>query len=128
MPDSLEGDGDPLFGPDEKGNAWTECGDEALIDAAAAVCRLLKLAEGKISGRQKRIAQFFSAVGDSTIVVWPPRDMQADDLSINDDMLLALNALRWHRAALMVSVPDGEERVWQVIRKWRASSTYPAGV
>ncbi len=125
MHDSFDGESDLLVWPEDKDNAWTDCGDEALIDAAQALARLLGRAEGKGARRSKRIAQFFAAVGDSAIVVWPPRDMQADDLTINDDMLLCLNALRWHRPSLIALIPDGDRRIWQVISDWGSSGAYP---
>ena len=45
-------------------------------------------------------------------------DLRGLDVSIDDDMLACLDALRWGHADLHRLVPDGDERVGAAIEKW----------
>jgi len=45
------------------------------------------------------------------------------DVAISDDMLAALDALRWGKADLYQLVPDGDKRMQAVIALWDLRSS-----
>lgn len=91
---------------------------EATSRGAEAFARLLKLAETGDSGQIRRVADFVGATYNGRRYRFDPFELRAVDVSISDDMLSCLDALRWACADLYHLVPNGEPRVRAVIRQW----------
>jgi hypothetical protein len=87
--------------------------------AAQAFGRLLKLAESSDSGQTRHIAQFLAATYNGSEFSFDLFALRVLDVSISDDMLCCLDALRWGRADLYQLVPDGDKRMQAVIAQWR---------
>ncbi len=86
--------------------------------AAQAFGRLLNLAETRNSGQARSIAHFIAATYNGAAFKFDLFDMRMLDVQISDDMLAALDALRWGKADLFRLVPEGEKRVLAVIALW----------
>lgn len=93
-------------------------GIAAQARAAQAYARLLLLAETRDSGQIRRIVQFLASTYNSNAFPWDPFDLRSVDVSISDDMLACLDALRWGKADLHGLVPNGEKRMAAVIHLW----------
>lgn len=91
---------------------------EATIEGAQAFARLLRLAERRDSGQIIRVARFIAATYNGQSFAFDPFELRAVDITISDDMLLCLDALRWASADLYRLVPDGDARVKAVIQRW----------
>jgi hypothetical protein len=91
---------------------------EATRQAAQAFGRLLRLAEERDSGQIPRVARFIAATYNGEAFKFDPFELRAVDISISDDMLCCLDALRWARADLYTLVPGGDARVRAVIDRW----------
>jgi hypothetical protein len=94
----------------------------AQAKAAQAYARLLNLAETRDSGQIRKIAQFLAATYNGTAFKFDFFDLRTLDVEISDDMLIALDALRWGKADLYRLVPDGQKRVEAVIALWGLQS------
>ena len=99
-------------------DAFTERAASATRAGAEAFARLLKLAEERDSGQIARVAAFLAATYNGQAFPLDPFELRAVDIEISDDMLCCLDALRWARADLHTLVPDGDERLRQVIAQW----------
>ena len=86
--------------------------------ATNAFGRLLELCECRNSGQIVRIARFLAATYNGQAFPLDPFELRAVDVTISDDMMCCLDALRWGRADLQTLVPDGDLRVRQVIEHW----------
>ena len=86
--------------------------------AAQAFGRLLNLAEPRDSGQARSIAHFIAATYNGAAFTFDLFDMRMLDVQISDDMLAALDALRWGKADLFRLVPEGEKRVLTVLALW----------
>jgi hypothetical protein len=98
--------------------SYEERSAAAQAKAAQAVARLLSLAETRESGQIRKIAQFPAATYNGVAFNFDLFDLRGLDVAISDDMLSALDALRWGKADLYRLVPDGEKRVEAVITLW----------
>jgi len=98
--------------------SYEERGAAAQAKAAQAYGRLLNLAETQDSGQIGKIAQFLAATYNGTAFKFDFFDLRTLDVAISDDMLSALDALRWGKADLYRLVPDGQKRVEAVIALW----------
>lgn len=83
-----------------------------------AFARLLRLAEERDSGQIVRVVRFLAATYNGQAFPFDLFELRAVDVTISDDMLLCLDALRWGRADLHTLVPDGDRRVQAVIARW----------
>jgi hypothetical protein len=92
--------------------------DVAQAKAAQAYGRLLHLAETRDSGQILKIVQFLAATYNGRAFKFDLFELRTLDLEISDDMLAALDALRWGKADLCCLVPEGEKRVQAVIALW----------
>jgi hypothetical protein len=97
---------------------WQRRASEAQGKAAHAYARLLSLAERGDSGQVRRIAQFLAGTYDGKAFPFDLFELRMVDVTISDDMLACLDALRWGRIDLYKLVPDGERRVQAVIDSW----------
>lgn len=97
---------------------WTQRASQAQGKAAQAYERLLSLAEQRDSGQIRRIARFLASTYNGQAFPFDLFELRAVDVSISDDMLACLDALRWGKADLYKLVPDGERRVRAVIDLW----------
>ena len=86
--------------------------------AAQACTRLLQLAEERDSGQIRRIARFLAATHNGQAFPFDLFELRAVDVTIGDDMLCCLDALRWARADLYTLVPNGDARLRAVIKRW----------
>ena len=86
--------------------------------AAHAYERLLHLAETRDSGQIAKVAQFLAATFNGTHFHFDLFDLRTLDVEVSDDMLCALDALRWGKADLCQLVPDGQKRIEAVISQW----------
>jgi hypothetical protein len=91
---------------------------EATRKGAQAFARLLLLAETRDSGQIPRVARFLAAAYNGQAFPLDLFELRAVDVAISDDMLCCLDALRWGRADLHMSIPDGDARVRAVIARW----------
>lgn len=85
---------------------------------AQAFARLLHLAEERGSGQIGRVARFLAATYNGQMFAFDVFELRAVDVSISDDMLQCLDALRWGCANLHALVPDGDLRMRAVIARW----------
>lgn len=91
----------------------------ATAAGAQAFARLLRLAEDSESGQIGRVARFLAATYNGQMFVFDLFELRAVDVSISDDMLQCLDALRWGSADLHTLVPDGDRRMQALIVRWR---------
>jgi hypothetical protein len=91
---------------------------DATAAGVQAFARLLNLAEARDSGQIPRIARFLAATYNGQAFQLDVFELRAVDISISDDMLCCLDALRWGRADLHTLIPDGDARVRAVIERW----------
>jgi len=103
---------------DERMLSWERRADEAQAKAAQAFGRLLHLAETRDSGQARNIAQFIAATYDGSSFKFDLFELRLMDVLISDDMLAALDGLRWGKADLFRLVPEGDKRVPAVIALW----------
>ena len=98
--------------------SYEERSAQAQANAAHAYDRLLFLAETRDSGQVRIIAQFIASTYNGAAFKFDLFDLRALDVDISDDMIAALDALRWGKADLYRLVPDGEKRVQAVLALW----------
>lgn len=96
---------------------WQRRAMEVQGRAAQAYDRLLTIAERSDTGQARRIAQFVAATFNGKFH-FDLFELRCMDVQLADDMLLALDALRWGKADLYRLVPNGERRVHSVIATW----------
>jgi hypothetical protein len=97
---------------------WTSRAVASQAAAAQAYERLLSLAERSQSGQGHRIALFIAGTFDGQTFPLDPFDLRAVDVSISDDMLVCLDALRWGKADLHTLVPNGHARILRLCDAW----------
>lgn len=97
---------------------WLRRANAAQAQAAHAYARLLKIAEESDTGQARKIALFIAATFNGRSYPFDLYELRSLDVSIGDDMLVCLDALRWARADLFKLVPDGESRVEEMIKTW----------
>jgi hypothetical protein len=90
--------------------------------AERAFARLLKIAEQGDSGQTRRVAAFIAGTFNGRSFPFDLFELRAVDVGISDDMLCCLDALRWARADLHTLVPNGEQRVREIVRRLRQAS------
>jgi hypothetical protein len=98
--------------------SYEERSAAAQARAAQAVGRLLSLAETRDSGQIRKVAQFLAATYNGAAFKFDLFELRGLDVAISDDMLSALDALRWGKTDLYRLVPDGEKRVEAMIALW----------
>lgn len=98
--------------------SYQERGAAAQGKGAQAYARLLNLAETRDSGQIEKIAKFLAATYNGTAFKFDLFELRMLDVAISDDMLSALDALRWGKADLYRLVPDGEKRIQALIDRW----------
>ena len=91
--------------------SWDERARAAQAAAAQAYARLLQLAERHDSGQARRVALFLASTYNGEAFPFDLFELRCVDVSISDDMLICLDALRWGKADLYKMVPDGDQRV-----------------
>ena len=97
---------------------WQRRADEAEAKAGPALVRLLELAEGGDSGQIPRIAKFLASIYNGEAFPLDPFELRSVDITISDDMLTCLDALRWARTDLHKLIPNGDRRLQDVIARW----------
>lgn len=91
--------------------------EKATEKGAAALDRLLSLAETRDSGQTPRIALFIGAC-------WNGRRhfdlfyLRMLDIEISDDMIAVIDALRWRRKDIDNMFPDANVRIVRVLERW----------
>lgn len=90
----------------------------AMTAGTEAFTRLLELAEHSQSGQANRVTRFLASIYNGRAFPLDPFEFRAVDISIGDDMLRCLDAVRWARADLYTLVPDGDARMRSVINRW----------
>lgn len=100
---------------------WAIRASTAQAKAAHAFERLLGISEQTDTGQARRVAQFLASTYDGQTFPFDPFNMRAVDVSISDDMLACLDALRWAKADLHKLVPEGERRVRSMCKAWGIS-------
>ncbi len=85
--------------------------------AGAAFDRLLQHARGD-SGQARRVADFIAATHNGRKFKFDLFDLRAVDVTISDDMLTCLDALRWGKRDLYKITPNGEAGVSDVLVTW----------
>jgi hypothetical protein len=103
---------------DVQATGWTSNQNRALAAGIPAFKRLLLLAESSDTGQARRVASFLATCYNSTAFPWDPFDLRAVDISISNDMLVCLDALRWGQADLHTLVSDGDGRLQRLIKVW----------
>lgn len=111
---------------DRQEREWAQRALKAQAAAAQAYERLLTLAEQSETGQGHKVARFIAATFDGDTFPLDLFELRMVDVSISDDMLLCLDALRWGKADLYKLVPNGYERVLQMCQaqgiKWPQST------
>lgn len=97
---------------------WARRATEAQSKAAHAYARLIDHAMGTDSGQARRIAQFIAAAYNGHDYAFDLFDLRALDVEISDDMLACMDALRWGKLDLHNLIPNGDQKVRDVIRSW----------
>lgn len=97
---------------------WARRATEVQAQAALAYARLLALAESSDTGQASRVARFVAGTFNGKAHPFDLFDLRGLDVSISDDMLICLDALRWAKADLFKLVPNGEARVRAIIKAW----------
>lgn len=103
---------------DRQQREWDARARAAQASAAQAYARLLALAESRDSGQVRRVVRFLASTYNGEVFPFDLFELRAVDVSISDDMLACLDALRWAKADLHRLVPDGEARVRAAISAW----------
>jgi len=103
---------------EQQERAMAERAQRAQAQAAQALERLLRHAETGSGGQMRYVARFIAATFDGATFPFNPFELRALDVSISDDMLACLDALRWGKADLYKLVPEGEERILAVCKAW----------
>lgn len=103
---------------EQQDREWAERAQHAQAAAVHAYERLLHQAETGHSGQIRTIARFLASTFDGQTFPFDLFDLRALDVSISDDMLVCLDALRWGRADLYTLVPRGRERVLTICEAW----------
>lgn len=109
---------DDIRALDERMLSWEQRAAQAQSKAAQAFGRLLNLAETSDCGQARSIAQFIAATYNGYAFKFDLFELRMLDVQISDDMLCALDALRWGKADLFRLVPEGDKRVQAVIAMW----------
>jgi hypothetical protein len=91
---------------------------EATAKGGQAFLRLLSLAETGDSGQAHTVARFVASTYNGQDFPYDLYDLRLVDITIGDDMLACLDALRWAQADLHTLVPDGDSRVRAVLAHW----------
>jgi hypothetical protein len=97
---------------------WERRAVAAQSKAAQAYSRLLTLAEKSDTGQASRCASFIAATynGRHHFDLF---DLRVMDVTLSDDMMACLEALRWGRADLYRLVPEGQNRVEAILNSWQ---------
>lgn len=103
---------------DRQEREWADRARKAQAAAAQAYERLLSLAEKEDSGQVRRVAYFIAATFDGQTFPLDLFELRMVDVSIGDDMLCCLDALRWGKADLYKLVPDGRARILKMCEAW----------
>jgi hypothetical protein len=97
---------------------WERRAMEAQAKAAQAYARLIDTATKIDSGQSARVAQFIAATYNGHAYAFDLFDLRTLDVSISDDMLICMDALRWGKADLYTLVPDGDAKVKALLSNW----------
>lgn len=103
---------------DRQERDWADRAQRAQACAAQAYERLLSLAEQRDTGQARRVAWFIAATFDGEAFPLDLFELRAVDVSISDDMLCCLDALRWGRADLHKLIPNGHARILRMCEDW----------
>lgn len=99
-------------------NEWAQRASAAQAKAAHAYARLIEIAEHSDTGQASRVASFLAATYNGHAYTFDLFDLRALDVPISDDMLTAIDALRWGRSDLHNLVPDGEGKIRNILKAW----------
>ena len=97
---------------------WTNRAAAVQGQAAQALARLLNIAEESDTGQARRVANFIAASFNGRAYTFDLFDLRALDVTISDDVLVCMDALRWAKTDLFNLVPDGYKRIERVIHAW----------
>ncbi|MBA9913582.1 hypothetical protein D7S65_14425 [Ralstonia insidiosa] len=103
---------------DRQEREWAERASKVQASAAQAYDRLMRLAESSSAGQVHTVARFLASTFDGQAFPLDPFDLRAVEVTISDDMLLCLDALRWGKADLYKLVPDGNARLLAICQAW----------
>ena len=95
---------------------------KAPAQAERAFARLLKLAEPGDSGQPRRVAAFIAGTFNGRTFPFDLSKLRAVDIGISDDMLCCLDALRWAGTDLCTLMPNGDQRVREIVRRLRQAT------
>lgn len=98
---------------------WDTRARGAHTAATAAFIRLLEMAEQGHSGQARTAANFIASTFDGQTFKFDLFDLRTVDVSIGDDMLVCLDALRWAKTDLYKLVPHGYRRIIAMCEKRR---------
>lgn len=97
---------------------WLRRANTVQAQAAQAFARLLAIAENSDTGQARRISLFIAGTFNGRAYPFDLYELRGLDVSIGDDMLVCLDALRWAKGDLFTLVPNGEARVKDIIKSW----------
>lgn len=98
---------------DEQVSQWEQRAQAAQAKAAQALLRLIELAERSDTGQARRVAGFLASAFNGTRYPFDLLELRMLDVSLSDDALACIDALRWGKADLYKLLPDGERRMAQ---------------
>lgn len=102
----------------ERLREWESRAQQAQARAAQAYLRLVELAERHDSGQAARVARFLASTFNGAAFPFDLFELRALDVTVADDAMVCIDALRWGKADLHRLLPDGEKRVAAVLRAW----------
>jgi hypothetical protein len=79
---------------------------------------LVELAERSDTGQARRVARFLASTYNGEAYPFDLFDLRVLDVTLSDDALVCIDALRWGRADLYKLLPNGERRIAAVISNW----------
>lgn len=103
---------------DEQFEQWEQRAHAAQAKAAQALLRLTELAERSDTGQARRVAGFLASTFNGSLYPFDLFELRALDVSLSDDALVCIDALRWGKADLYKLLPDGERRMAALIANW----------
>ncbi len=101
-----------------KQREWEARAQQVQSKAAQAYLRLVELAERSDTGQARRVARFLASTYNGEAYPFDLFDLRVLDVTLSDDALVCIDALRWGRADLYKLLPNGERRIAAVISNW----------
>ena len=97
---------------------WDRRARDAQSKAAQALLRLLVIAERHDSGQARRVASILAGTFNGAAHPLDLFDLRTLDVSLDDDAMACIDALRWGKADLYKLIPNGHDRILAALKLW----------